>query len=30
MSPLLANRYMNRFLRYCSLKECGEAFRLTL
>src|SRR5690242_5684440 len=27
ISPLLANRYMNRFLRYWSQKECGEAFR---
>src|SRR5205823_7364187 len=27
ISPLLANRYMNRFLRYWSQKECGEALR---
>jgi RNA-directed DNA polymerase len=27
ISPLLANRYMNRFLRHWQLQGCGEAFR---
>jgi RNA-directed DNA polymerase len=27
VSPLLANRYMNRFLRHWQRQECGEAFR---
>jgi RNA-directed DNA polymerase len=27
ISPLLANIYMNRFLKYWRLSECGEAFR---
>jgi len=27
ISPLLANLYMNRFLKFWRLKECGEAFR---
>ena len=27
VSPLLANIYMNRFLKYWRLTECGEAFR---
>jgi RNA-directed DNA polymerase len=27
ISPLLANRYMNRFLRHWRAQECGEAFR---
>jgi hypothetical protein len=26
-SPLLANIYMNRFLKYGRLTNCGEAFR---
>lgn len=27
ISPLLANRYMNRFLRHWQRQECGKAFR---
>ena len=27
VSPLLANLYMNRFLKYWRLKRCGEAFK---
>ncbi|HSH77581.1 MAG TPA: reverse transcriptase domain-containing protein, partial [Herpetosiphonaceae bacterium] len=27
ISPLLANRYMNRFLRHWRHQGCGEAFR---
>lgn len=27
ISPLLANLYMNRFLKYWRIKGCGEAFR---
>ena len=27
VSPLLANLYMNRFLKFWRLKECGKAFR---
>ena len=30
ISPLLANLYMNRFLKYWRLKGCGEAFRAKL
>src|SRR5208283_969927 len=27
ISPLLANLYMNRFLKFWRLKECGKSFR---
>jgi RNA-directed DNA polymerase len=27
VSPLLANLYMNRFLKFWRLKECGKTFR---
>jgi RNA-directed DNA polymerase len=30
VSPLLANLYMNRFLKFWRLRECGKAFRATV
>jgi RNA-directed DNA polymerase len=30
ISPLLANLYMNRFLKFWRMRECGAAFRAHL